>query len=1325
MILTKKKTHLIKNDIIFDSILCLGNKMYQVLLLIQLISIILVSVECWAVFRSWKGMSHSYLFLACVATLVNNLGYYFQLKAHSVDAYFNSLRISYAGRVWVVFALFLFITELVRIGVPRIVKIVMALFNVATYIIVITTMKTNLYYIVTGFEVRNRIPFFIHTDGIWHHIWSAAIVLTALYGLAILSIRYRKERNDTSRRRILMVILAVLTMSIFMFISILKPFAITRLYDVTMISFPIAAVFMLIAIFKYNLLDTAALARDYVLDKISEAIIAVDDAGDVSYCNEPALELFPGIGVHTDDIIRLIDESIKNDEPIKVGSKIFSAEVSTLGREGMSAGMIYALADDTEHYKYMSQLEEQKRIADEANRAKSSFLANMSHEIRTPINAVLGMDEMIIRESGERNIRAYANDIKTAGRTLLSLINDILDFSKIEEGRMEILPTQYDLTSVINDLVNMIKPRAEKKGLRFAVNVDSTVPHILYGDEIRIKQVALNILTNAVKYTNEGKVEMKVGFSKEDEENISLSFVIEDTGIGMKEEDMDKLFSPFSRMEENRNRSIEGTGLGMSIVRQLLELMDSSLDVSSVYGEGSKFSFDIRQKVVNWEPMGDISKRFSKEASEPEVYHELFHAPDADILVVDDTEVNLSVICNLLKQTLVDVDTASSGKAALSMAKDKHYDIIFIDHMMPDMDGIETLKRIKAETDTDTTVCIALTANAVSGARERYLEAGFADYLSKPVDGRRLEEMIRKYLPEEKIQIPVVTDKGKIVSPDKITSRVLVVDDDEVIQAASREILGAAFNVTGCTDGKEAISIAKREQPDLILLDINLIDVNGFEILADLKKERGLRDIPVMFITADEDREKEALGLRNGALDFIRKPFVPEVLLQRSKRIIALDRYQKDLQGEVRKQTKRAERLTMEMMVALSSTVDAKDHYTNGHSKRVAAYAAEIGRRLGKSADEQRHLYEIGLLHDIGKIGIPEEIINKTERLTDEEFSRIKEHTLIGCEILKDIVDMPELTYGARSHHERYDGKGYPDGLARDAIPEVARIICVADCYDAMTSTRTYSTPKPQEKVRAEIERCAGAQFDPDIAAIMLAMIDDDKDFIMNERTGGSAVWKGYDDIWSAAEVSRETNDETGTVSSAAAPLPEWLLGISEIDTASAVANCGSNDSFMSVLSVFHKTAKQKADEIESLYDAKDIENYTIKVHALKSSARIIGAAQLSDMAKDLEMAGKSNDTGYIDANTSALLEKYRALDKKLAALDETGEDRKELSDEMRAEAFRTIGEIAGSMDYGMMETVLSDLRGYRLAPEDEQKLKRIEDALMKLDWEAIEGELK
>ncbi|MBR5376766.1 MAG: histidine kinase, partial [Lachnospiraceae bacterium] len=346
-----------------------------------------------------------------------------------------------------------------------------------------------------------------------------------------------------------------------------------------MLGFPIAAVFMLIAIFRYDLLDTEELAKEYVVNELSEGIIAVDIDNEVRFYNKSALCIFPALTANPESVIRRIRRRIRSGKPLKVNGRIYTPEENTLMQNGNPSGTLFSIMDDTEHYRYMTELEEQKRLADSANRAKSAFLANMSHEIRTPINAVLGMDEMILRESREKDIISYASDIRSAGRTLLSLINDILDFSKIEEGRMEIIPTQYELSSLVGDLVNMIQSRAEKKGLRFEIDVENTIPHVLYGDEIRIKQVVLNLLTNAVKYTETGAVKLSVSHERLSGEEISLNFCVSDTGIGMKKEDISELFSPFSRIEEKRNRSIEGTGLGMSIVEQLLALMDSKLDV--------------------------------------------------------------------------------------------------------------------------------------------------------------------------------------------------------------------------------------------------------------------------------------------------------------------------------------------------------------------------------------------------------------------------------------------------------------------------------------------------------------------------------------------------------------------------------------------------------------------------------------------------------------------------------------------------------------------------------------------------------------------------
>lgn len=388
-----------------------------------------------------------------------------------------------------------------------------------------------------------------------------------------------------------------------------------------------------------------------------------------------------------------------------------------------------------------------------ASEAKSSFLANMSHEIRTPINSVLGLDEMILRETKEPQTAKYAADIKNAGRTLLSLINDILDSSRIESGKMEIVPVEYELSSALNDLVNMITVRAKEKNLDFIVNVDSSMPHLLCGDDTRLKQCALNVLTNAVKYTKQGSVTLNVGYERVDEQQIFLKVQVIDTGIGIKEEDMNRLFSRFERIDEKRNRTIEGTGLGMSIVRQLLGLMGSELEVKSVYGEGSDFSFRVLQRVVKWEPIGNFTEMYERSLENANSYEESFHAPEGKVLAVDDTRMNLTVFTALLRDTGLQIDTADSGFQALELVKQKTYDVIFLDQRMPEMDGIETLREMKGlrENRNQDTPVIMLTANAVAGAREQFLAAGFDDYLTKPIDGKHLEQMLLTYLPEEKV----------------------------------------------------------------------------------------------------------------------------------------------------------------------------------------------------------------------------------------------------------------------------------------------------------------------------------------------------------------------------------------------------------------------------------------------------------------------------------------------------------------------------------------------------------------------------------------------
>ena len=439
-------------------------------------------------------------------------------------------------------------------------------------------------------------------------------------------------------------------------------------------------------------------------------------------------------------------------------------------------GSVYLIITSSKVHEN-DELMRAKQVAEEASRAKSDFLASMSHEIRTPINAILGMDEMILREYDDPGLRQYAMNIRNAGNTLLSIINDILDFSKIESGKMELIPVEYDLSLVIYDLVSMMKPRAESKGLSFIVNVNSNIPRGLYGDNIRIKQCILNLITNAVKYTQKGSVIIVVDYENTLDGCVAIRVAVKDTGIGIRQEDMERMFSPFERVDEERNRTIEGTGLGISIVKRLLAMMDSRLEVKSEYGKGSEFSFTIRQEVRDNAPMGDYEKSYIHSVENTESYHEQFTAPTARILIVDDIEMNLTVASGLLKNTEIMIDTALSAKNALIHTEKKTYDVIFIDDRMPGMGGIEMLKELRSRKSNQNCnkPCIVLTANAISGAREQYMKEGFEDYLSKPIDAAELEKTLLRYLPGDKI---VMSRKEERAVRAPVTEKTAEKEDD-------------------------------------------------------------------------------------------------------------------------------------------------------------------------------------------------------------------------------------------------------------------------------------------------------------------------------------------------------------------------------------------------------------------------------------------------------------------------------------------------------------------------------------------------------------------
>ncbi len=417
--------------------------------------------------------------------------------------------------------------------------------------------------------------------------------------------------------------------------------------------------------------------------------------------------------------------------------------------------------------------EKKKQEAIVAREAQAKFLANMSHEIRTPINAIIGMNEMILRESKNDAIQGYASNIQNASNMLLGLINDVLDFSKIESGQFELVEDTYSLTSLIQDEMLLLRARTIGKSISVQYDIDPRLPSCLWGDELRIKQILTNLISNAVKYTNEGSITIKAFFKQSDADSIELCFSVIDTGIGIQDEDLSKLFDSFKRLELNKNRTIQGTGLGLNIAKQLIDLMHGNITVTSTYGKGSNFTICIPQRIIDKQPISDLEFLSDKQVHGTPLSKTLFTAPDASILVVDDNALNLTLMKELLKRTQIQVDLAASGKECLEISKSNAYNIILMDHMMPELDGVETLHMLRADrtNPNQNTVVIAVTANAIAGCREQYLEYGFNDYFSKPVQADKLDELLLKYLPKELVSTgsipkqPITTDTVVTDSP--------------------------------------------------------------------------------------------------------------------------------------------------------------------------------------------------------------------------------------------------------------------------------------------------------------------------------------------------------------------------------------------------------------------------------------------------------------------------------------------------------------------------------------------------------------------------------
>ena len=731
----------------------------NVMLLVHGVGIIICFIMAMLVYMAKPSEQQKILFAGTLFTLFDMAGYFFELQSTSLEVTRIAVKMEYMGTTMGLLSFLYFACLYSNHSQDKSIKFIKYFYTIDHFFVLFllfTIDYNSLYYQDISYEVLDNGSYlWIYTPGTFYYWW---VVMTAVLGILIALIMIQSvlehKRNGEKRPDLLLIFFASLLPLSFWFFKLIGAFG---YYDSYPFSMMLTESFLVFVMYRYRLFDTVKTAKDSVLDEIREGILVVDDFGAVIYSNHEMDVIFPTVDWNEQPMVEelVLDFLESHTDGFILKERFYEWQRSeVLDDNSRRVGSIYRITDTTNNYIYTRRLIELKEQAERANEAKSSFLAQMSHEIRTPINAVLGMNEMILRETESNNIQEYALNIQNAGKTLLSIINDILDLSKIESSKMEIVETEYDLGNLLIDVENMITMRAEEKNLTLKIQVDPKLPAKLYGDEMRIKQCITNLLTNSVKYTKEGSITLKADAAGSNGQTVVLSIAISDTGSGIKESELHKLFNPFTRLDMMQNKHVEGTGLGLSITKRLVDMMDGKLTVESVYGEGSTFCFTVPQKIEDKELLGDYKERARRMLGARLVEKKTFTAPEAQILAVDDNRVNITVVKGLLKRLKVQFDSALSGQECLDKVKKKRYDIILLDHMMPEMDGIETLRimRQTEEYKKNRPVVIALTANAIVGAKEEYLQEGFEDYISKPIDSSRLEEMILHYLPDDLIR---------------------------------------------------------------------------------------------------------------------------------------------------------------------------------------------------------------------------------------------------------------------------------------------------------------------------------------------------------------------------------------------------------------------------------------------------------------------------------------------------------------------------------------------------------------------------------------------
>ena len=749
--------------------------MYSVFIGMQIIVILLIFFAQGLLLRGDGSREQKMMNLFLMGAIILNMGYLLELTAQNQEAAIVAVKIQFFGTTFIPIFYSWFMFNYCREKVPyRLMQGLLVVDMLLMGVVFTCEYHDAFFWEVEWMEASDG-HFYLHlTYGTVYVIYTIVAILIP-YCLSIYAL-VRGIINRQSRvvgRRYKTFILISLFPLLAMFVYIWK---ILPGYDLAPAVLGIAMSMVVIAIWKRRNYDFSRLASDIVLKNMDDGVIMLDADRRIVNFNTAAANIFTelsfqAVGDSVDNMEDFPEAMLDEDDKRNfcLNSRYYESHVRKIYDEnGKDQGFVVIVFDVTETRNYIEEIKQVREDAERANMAKSEFLANMSHEIRTPMNAVMGLSDIIMEESRGRKVYGYACDIKAASQNLLTIINDILDLSKVEAGKLELIPVDYYIKSIVNEVVNMMKVAASQKGLELKCEFDTTIPCKYRGDDGRIKQILINIMNNAVKFTKEGFVKISVGGYYDDVKDMeNLVFRIQDTGIGIKQENLGKIFEDFKQVDSGRNRGVEGTGLGLSITRRFIQLMKGGIEVESVYGEGSTFIVTIPQKIVDSRTLNEVPDVADKASEELET----FVVENYKVLVVDDNLINRKVAMGFMKNYGFELYEAESGPQAIEMVKQTKFNIIFMDHMMPEMDGIEATKIIREECGPNgrSPVIVALTANAMAGVREKFLNSGFQDFIAKPLDRKPLNEVLSRWIPNAYKQMVKEDDSEAASSQPKIS----------------------------------------------------------------------------------------------------------------------------------------------------------------------------------------------------------------------------------------------------------------------------------------------------------------------------------------------------------------------------------------------------------------------------------------------------------------------------------------------------------------------------------------------------------------------------